>query len=84
MPQLYSERERAALAWAEAVTRLEDQQVADAVYGFGAAGIQRSRVGPADAGGGRDQWVEPLQCGLSYTGRKLPPACWKPEDGGRA
>ena len=32
MPQLYSERERAALAWAEAVTRLEDQQVADAVY----------------------------------------------------
>jgi len=32
MPQLYSERERAALAWAEAVTRLEDQDVADAVY----------------------------------------------------
>jgi AhpD family alkylhydroperoxidase len=31
-PQLYSSRERAALAWAEAVTRLEDQEVADAVY----------------------------------------------------
>ena len=31
-PHLYSDRERAALAWAEAVTRLEDQQVADAVY----------------------------------------------------
>jgi AhpD family alkylhydroperoxidase len=29
---LYSERERAALAWAEAVTRLEQQHVADAVY----------------------------------------------------
>jgi AhpD family alkylhydroperoxidase len=29
---LYSERERAALAWAEAVTRLEQQAVADAVY----------------------------------------------------
>jgi len=28
----YSERERAALAWAEAVTRLEHQQVPDAVY----------------------------------------------------
>jgi AhpD family alkylhydroperoxidase len=32
VPQLYSSRERAALAWAEAVTRLEDQEVADAVY----------------------------------------------------
>jgi AhpD family alkylhydroperoxidase len=29
---LYTGRERAALAWAEAVTRLEDQQVPDAVY----------------------------------------------------
>jgi alkylhydroperoxidase family enzyme len=32
VPQLYSSRERAALAWAEAVTRLEDQEVPDAVY----------------------------------------------------
>ena len=31
-PQLYSDRERAALAWAEAVTRLEGQEVPDAVY----------------------------------------------------
>ncbi len=31
-PQLYSSRERAAFAWAEAVTRLEDQHVPDAVY----------------------------------------------------
>ena len=29
---LYSARERAALAWAEAVTRLVDQQVPDEVY----------------------------------------------------
>src|SRR5579863_5507206 len=29
---LYSERERAALAWAEAVTRLEHNEVPDAVY----------------------------------------------------
>jgi len=28
----YSERERAALAWAEAVTRLEQQHVADEIY----------------------------------------------------
>lgn len=28
----YSERERAALAWAEAVTRLEQQQVSDLAY----------------------------------------------------
>jgi AhpD family alkylhydroperoxidase len=31
-PQLYSDRERAALAWAEAVTRLDNRQVPDAVY----------------------------------------------------
>jgi AhpD family alkylhydroperoxidase len=29
---MYSERERAALAWTQAVTRLEHQDVADAVY----------------------------------------------------
>jgi alkylhydroperoxidase family enzyme len=32
VPHLYSDRERAALAWAEAVTRLEDQQVPDEIY----------------------------------------------------
>src|SRR6516165_3388276 len=32
MPHLYSDRERAALLWAEAVTRLEDGQVSDEVY----------------------------------------------------
>ena len=31
-PYLYSDRERAALAWAEAVTRLEDGQVQDEVH----------------------------------------------------
>ena len=31
-PYIYSDRDRAALAWAEAVTRLEGQQVPDAVY----------------------------------------------------
>ena len=31
-PHLYSDRERAALAWAEAMTRLEDGQVPDEVY----------------------------------------------------
>ena len=31
-PNIYSPRERAALAWAEAVTRLVDQQVSDEVY----------------------------------------------------
>jgi AhpD family alkylhydroperoxidase len=32
VPHLYSTRERAALAWAEAVTRLVDQEVPDEVY----------------------------------------------------
>jgi AhpD family alkylhydroperoxidase len=31
-PHLFSSRERAALAWAEAVTRLVDQEVPDEVY----------------------------------------------------
>jgi AhpD family alkylhydroperoxidase len=31
-PGLYNERERAALAWTEAVTKLENQHVPDAVY----------------------------------------------------
>jgi AhpD family alkylhydroperoxidase len=31
-PHLYSSRERAAFAWAEVVTRLDDQQIPDAVY----------------------------------------------------
>ena len=31
-PQLYNERERAALAWAEAVTRLDHKSVPDEVY----------------------------------------------------
>src|SRR6516164_665063 len=32
VPHLYNDRERAALAWAEAVTRLEDGQVQDEVH----------------------------------------------------
>jgi AhpD family alkylhydroperoxidase len=32
VPHLYSDRERAALEWAEAITRLEGQQVPDAIY----------------------------------------------------
>jgi AhpD family alkylhydroperoxidase len=32
LPHLYSSRERAALAWAEAVTLLKDQEVPDAIY----------------------------------------------------
>ena len=32
VPNLYNARERAALAWAEAVTRLTNQEVSDEVY----------------------------------------------------
>jgi len=32
VPNLYSARERAALAWAEAVTRLTNQEISDEVY----------------------------------------------------
>ncbi|MGC2714272.1 MAG: hypothetical protein WA366_12930 [Pseudolabrys sp.] len=32
IPNLYSARERAALAWAEAVTRLTNQEVSDEIY----------------------------------------------------
>jgi AhpD family alkylhydroperoxidase len=44
VPNIYSERERAALAWAEAVTRLEGQQVPDAVYEVTAQGFSEAEL----------------------------------------
>jgi AhpD family alkylhydroperoxidase len=44
-PHLYSDRERAALAWAEAVTRLEDQQVPDAVYDMAKQQFSEAELG---------------------------------------
>jgi alkylhydroperoxidase family enzyme len=32
VPNLYNARERAALAWAEAITRLTNQEVSDEIY----------------------------------------------------
>jgi AhpD family alkylhydroperoxidase len=40
----YSDRERAALAWAEAVTRLTDQHVPDAVYTQAAAAFNEAEL----------------------------------------
>jgi AhpD family alkylhydroperoxidase len=42
--QLYSERERAALAWAEAVTKLEDGHVHDGVYAQASAQFNESEL----------------------------------------
>lgn len=41
---MYSERERAALAWAEGVTKLEDQRVPDAVYARAAAAFTEAEL----------------------------------------
>ena len=66
---MYSARERAALAWTEAVTRLEDHDVADAGLRAGARTVQRRGARVSDAGGGSDQRLESLQHCVPDDGR---------------
>ncbi|HEX7339979.1 MAG TPA: carboxymuconolactone decarboxylase family protein [Rhodanobacteraceae bacterium] len=56
----YTERERAALAWCEAVTRLDPQHgVSDEILRRRAQGFQRGRTGRPGPGRGRHQRMEP-------------------------
>jgi len=59
--------ERAALAWAEAVTRLTDNEVPD-----GARAIQRGRARAADARDRHHQRLEPAEHRVPHAGRRLP------------
>jgi AhpD family alkylhydroperoxidase len=70
VPHLYTARERAALASAEAVTGLEHQEVPDAVYDLARhefTDVELSQL----TGSCRDQWLEPLQRGVPHADRKL-------------
>ena len=61
--ELYTKRERAALAWAEAVTNIQDGHAPDAVYRGGAGAVHGCGDGELDAGDCDDQCVEPdLDC----------------------
>ena len=55
----YTERERAALAWTEAVTLVAKDHVPDEVYERSAATLQRKGIVRFDLGSGGDQRVEP-------------------------
>jgi AhpD family alkylhydroperoxidase len=56
----YSDRERAALAWADAVTRVADGHVSRRRLRRGARAVQRKRTGGSDARCRHNQRVEPL------------------------
>jgi AhpD family alkylhydroperoxidase len=67
---LYSDRERAALAWTEAVTLItngHERGVHD-----GALAIQRARTGGFDDGNCGDQWGKPSQHRVPHSAGKLP------------
>src|SRR5438874_12636822 len=46
----YSDRERAALAWTESLTKIRDTHAPDDVYDKGAHSVHRERVGRSDDG----------------------------------
>ncbi len=62
----YSDRERAALAWTEVVTRIATNEVSDAVYARGARAFRRESAGRPDFGSHSDQRLEPDERGLPY------------------
>ena len=69
----YTERERAALAWAEAVTHISQTHASDEYY-EAARAVRRGRAGQADDGRHRHQRVEPARHRLPAGGRGLPAA----------
>ena len=56
---LYNEREQAALAWTEALTRLPEKGAPDEVYEAVKAELQRRGAGRADAARRRHQQLQP-------------------------
>ena len=55
----YSDRERAAFAWTEAVTKVTEGHVPDAVFEGGPRAVQRRGAHGPDHGDRRDQRLEP-------------------------
>ena len=72
---IFSDKECAALAWAELLTRLADQSVPDEAYDGRAPALQRGRGDCAQRGDRQHQRLEPA-------GRGLPLRAADPEEGG--
>jgi hypothetical protein len=70
VPNLYNARERAALGWAEAVTRLTNQEVSDEVYNQARAEFSEKQLAQLTLSIVAINGVEPAQC-------RLPHACWQ-------
>ena len=68
----YTERERAALAWAEAVTLVTEGHVPDEVYEQAQGPVQRRGAGEPDAGRRGDQRLEPAEHRLPRGAGQLP------------
>ena len=71
---IFSDRECAALAWAELLTRLADRSVPDEAYERAPA-LQRGRGGGTERGSCQHQCLEPAGC-------RLPLRTADPEEGG--
>ncbi len=56
----YSERERAALAWTEAVTQVSEDHVPDEVFELARKQFSEEELADSDSGDRLDQWVEPV------------------------
>ena len=67
----YTERERAALAWAEAVTRVTDGHVPDEVFEEAHGQVQRRRTGESNARHRGDQRLESDQHRVSRDARHV-------------
>jgi AhpD family alkylhydroperoxidase len=63
---IYSARERAALSWTEAVTRISDHHVSDEVYDEARKHFSRKGTRRSHRGGDRDQCLESDSNRLSY------------------
>src|SRR5215475_3264187 len=68
----YSDRERAALAWAEAVTSLADGHVPDEVYRQVCTQFDEAGGREPDVRRGDDQRVEPARDRVAHAARQLP------------
>ena len=68
---LYSERERAALEWTEAVTLVADGHVPDDVYAEVSKHFSEEELVSLSLGRSRDQRMESAQCRVPHRGGKL-------------
>ena len=68
----FSERERAALAWTEAVTRVSVEHVPDEVYEFARTAVQREGTRRPHAGDRGHQRLEPSRDRIPNRARDVP------------